>query len=402
MHISSDTGWRGEVMSKVVLVKGAAALALVFAAPASAYKIRAGTPSRGADLHETFTRVAQECLRESGFQRPRDCSGRFDEAVARVQVGWRDATADDSYASRWSDDPMRMLDTWTGRIGWAKQYVACEGMQPQGRAIDEVGLLCASHYGRLQFMHAQARLEDRGSNASEDFRDPALTRSNILAWARFAYRAATDEGFRASNYCQTVAALPHEGLQAALTFADQSVCADRTETKDGRPVRYLGWTVGTLFGTRCVAYNEEPCWYPTRPVNDRQARLGARGALLHLIQDSYSQSHVARVPADESVPDPLGRVNGVGGFATRVVCSRPVRYYDYGQQTDSTHAWADLPPRADPHRPRQGLHANCRDPNQREVDDILTASAVVLYYLNLETPDPDGLAAYLETRVFPG
>lgn len=91
----------------------------------------------------------------------------------------------------------------------------------------------------------------------------------------------------------------------------------------------------------------------------RLSRSAARGALLHLIQDSYSQSHVAR-----------GKEPSAGGFEPLVECTYPREYYDYSQQDSGEHNKADKAPR---------LGESCVAGAQ--ADDVVTATAVVIWML---------------------
>lgn len=376
-------------MSFLVRTRILAVAIVVAAMPAAAYEIGSGIPipKQYWNLHETFTTVADECVRNSDGV-PQNCAYRFANAIDRARQRQADPENIDSYASRWSDDPMRLLDgSWGAKFGYGRQFKACKNAFPAGShgdvAIDEAGLLCSSHFGRLQFLHAQSRPQDRREDMPEHHRDPAITRRNILAWARFAYRAATELTYRSGSYCDSVAAIQEEGVRTALTFAGPARCRDRTVSGKGRPVRYLGWRVGTLFGQRCTyPWTESFCWDQTELVDDETARYGARGALLHLIQDSYSQSHAARLGVGERDPGPSGE------FSARVVCTAPVAYYDYGQQ-NKRHGDADV---------RPTLHPSCNDP-ARAVDDVITASAVAIYYL--DNLNLSAFETYLATRVFP-
>lgn len=267
----------------------------------------------------------------------------------------------------------------------------CSRAFGSGRAIDQVGLLCSSHYGRLQFMHAQATLEDREHDGA--------TRQNIIAWADFAFKAATDAQFRGQNYCAAVdalRALDQRGLRVALSFSNESLCQQRSRRfRGGRIGTYRPWTVRTLFALHCPNPAQElACWERSGDYGDESARFAAIGALLHLVQDSYSQSHVARVPEGESMPP------ANGPFRPRVVCRAPSAYYDYQEQNlplrnaegrtgSDAHKAADFRPALDP---------SCRMAD-RKVDDIITASAAVLYYVR--RGDAAGFRRYLETRVFP-
>lgn len=368
---------------------------IAVAVPAAAYQIGSNVPkARFYDLHETFTAVAQNCLRR-GQERPQDCSSLFGQISGLTKIQERRDYESLQYASRWPDDPTRMLERYPSKIAIGVQLDSdCRRAFGNGRAIDSAGLLCSSHFGRLQFMHAQARQEDGGK--------PAMTRENILAWADFAYRAATEPAFRAAGYCETVEReVSHLPLRQALTFDDRALCKDRPKKLFGlfRIGTYPAWTVRTFFALQCPnPVQQQTCWERTEEYGDASARRAAIGALLHLVQDSYSQSHVARVPEGASLPGPRGP------FMAQVVCRPPSDYYDYeiqnqdrpdnkGETSKDPHALADRRPE---------LHTeSCGDPN-RKVDDVLTASAAVLHFVQLPAPDPVAFRRYLATRVFPG
>jgi hypothetical protein len=368
----------------------ASSLALAVAVPAAAYQIGSGSiAKKGFDLHETFTALARTCL-SAGLAQGVGCTSLFPEVSQKSMQMKAKASNSEPYASRWPDDPTRMLDRDPSKIRFGAQlFDDCESaLGGGGAAIDQAGLLCSSHYGRLQFMHAQATANDQ---------NPADTRRKMLAWAMFAYRAATDPSFRSTGYCQAVAATADAGLKAALTLGDQSLCEDRRVKILGLfPKRYNGWKVGTLFALHCPnPLQEKACWERTGDYGDETARMAARGALLHLIQDSFSQAHAVRVNPGERAPGPRGP------FEAKIVCRAPTLFYDYivqnrpmpddrGQTVDDPHAAADFPPTLD---------GSCLVPKP-EVDDIITASAMVLHYV--DHPDARAFETYMRTRVFPG
>jgi hypothetical protein len=123
------------------------------------------------------------------------------------------------------------------------------------------------------------------------------------------------------------------------------------------------------------------------------AQLAARGALLHLVQDSFSQSHTSR-RVGSALPDD----GGPDGFEPRVVCRYPTVYFNYfSQETKKkgAHKKADPSPRRDD---------SCEDdsrtpePGDPETDDVVTASAMVLWHLEYGTAE--SLEEYLLSRVF--
>jgi hypothetical protein len=372
-----------------------ASASLLVPANTSAYEIGSGFGKKAYDLHETFTTVARECLDAADGKAPSDCSSRLKDVFGRIQQQQPPVALSEAYAARWPDDPTRMLDRAPSKIRFGLKFLRdCEPAMKRGPAIDNVGLLCSSHFGRLQFMHAQMLSIDAGG--------PPDARALVLAWAEFAFNAATDHEFRASDYCKSVKETPNQGLKQALTFASEKWCHDRPG--------YPAWRVATLFALHCNnPLQENRCWEKTREVGDEEARLAARGAVLHLIQDSFSQAHVARIAPGESVP------RARGPFVARIMCRRPVAWYDYNIQNltipdDEGHVVEDAHGVAD-HPPLGGIMAvdpECYKPN-RAIDDPVTASAMAMWFMDRLEAARDGDKAeirrtfrrFLELRVFP-
>ena len=347
---------------------------------ASASEIGSGgsiEKGRAHDIHETITDLAVECV-ERSVDLPNDCSDLHPEIGKRVTEDRREDVLTLSYASRWPDDPQRILDQSVTQIRFGLPLLeGCKTALEAGTAINRTGLLCASHFGRLQFMHAMMSPE-----APADYEDQ---RSLILAWADFAFRAGTDASFAYKDYCATIAELTNEDLRRALTFDN----ADAEEGSFCKPRRhpvflwrtYPPWKVSTLFSFSC----EEPVNLGTcGVVSEIVARQAAQGAIVHLIQDSYSQSHASRSPDGSTLP-------ARGPFDPQVVCSPPRAFYVYQDQVGETdvHKPADAVP---------SLHENCLA-EDRSIDDVVTASAKAIYFMR--NSDRDAFLVFLEEAVFP-
>lgn len=382
-----------------------AAIVLATGSPSFAYEIGSGSRAKKShNLHETMTRAARECVDSYNGKEPISCEHLLEQAIERAERTPKAyAIGSEPYAARWPDDPLRMLNKNPSKLRFgAKLATECERALKRGPAINNVGLLCASHYGRLQFMHAQVLSFDAGG--------PRNPRQLMLAWADFAFEAATSTAFRAIEYCDAVEKIEEPQLKTALTFSDKTFC---TEGRKGFVKKYGAWKTSTFFALTCSnPLQENSCWMPRQETEvDKVAALAARGAVLHLIQDSFSQSHVARVP-EGSVP-PGAR----GPFTARIVCRPPVAWYDYNVQnlaiTDDLggpivdakgklidkHGAADGKPEID---------ISCADP-ARVVDDPVTASAKALWFMDrAERQGADQASIrrefldYMEARVFPG
>ena len=102
---------------------------------------------------------------------------------------------------------------------------------------------------------------------------------------------------------------------------------------------------------------------------------------MHLVQDSYSQSHVGRP------------INGVavaymGPFTATVACTFPLRYFDYGAQAYyENHSAGD---------DRPVLDSSCRS---GPVAEPVTASAVIAWKIGHGRPTAE-MVAWLAAHVF--
>ncbi|HYG47183.1 MAG TPA: hypothetical protein VD846_04490 [Allosphingosinicella sp.] len=328
------------------------------------------------DVHESMTAVAEDCLRRAAGDQPSRCWRSSKELAARSKSNRGERYSDIQKASRWSDDPTRQDRRLSFlKIGY-NIVKGCPKWVDASRRIEDAGLLCSSHFGRLQFLHAQAVDEDK--SAADTYR-------RIMDWADFAFRVARDtrldDGRRLldMNYCSAVDLEP-ESLKQMM----------RCETGG-----YSEWTVSTFFALTCGnPLSSSTCPEPGDPDKGRRmARLAARGSLLHLVQDSFSQSHASR-----RIGSPLPHSGEPHGFEPRVVCSYPTAYFNYkAQERDAPggHKAADAPPRRDDSCDDDPRTAAPADP---QTDDVVTASAMVLWHLEHGTRE--SFRQYLISRVF--
>jgi hypothetical protein len=310
--------------------------------PAMAYE---GYPLH--PVHEVMTRQTYACLTRWGGAEPENCGAEAD-LVAR-QSGYRllrDFTPGEK-AATWPDDPVRELSPLTAvRYGWALKYGCARAAAGQGATytIDRAGLMCSSHYGRLQFLHAMR------SSADEPVEQ---TRARIRAWAALTYEVASGQADPAQDYC--------DYFSRPSAIADDFAPSEcRGRVVNGRVL--ASWSLSTLFAMRCGgAFSGSTCAILADPRD--VARASATGALLHLIQDSFSQSHVARGAASPA------------GFEARIDCAAAMSFYFYDASTSKTHGAADQPPHIAP---------SCRP--GAEVDDAVTAGARAIWMIQHQRP----------------
>lgn len=348
---------------------GLAALAACCITPALAYSIR---PKH--NVHEAMTVLAERCQQSASDPAAIDCRASYPELAALRSVASGPAYQSLHISTHWPDDPTRMVTTGPPAIRFAAEAgLLCKRRRDEteraGRAytLAVSGMLCASHAGELQFLHAMASSPTDRESAEE-------TRQKALDWAVFAYSVATGRIAADADYCTAVRA--HAGAAAAsLAPADLPQCA-------GRGSRLPAWTVASFFTRQCRGLLRDAASLdcPAAPGDPAAlARQNASGAVLHVIQDSYSQSHAVRGPAYGS---------GDAARPTAVVsCTLPTAFYFYNEQDGGNHGKADERPRLD---------ANCRP--GAEADDAITASAVALWHIRNRS-DPRAFGCYLERRV---
>jgi hypothetical protein len=322
-------------------------LAAACAAPLPAFKI-----SVLGRVHERMTRLAEQCDRSPVDTESLRCDLPIDRK-AFSSVKWK--LAENRFTVRWPDDPTDQALT-TGGV----KFVVNVGFDNCRRHLARdvyAGIMCHSHYGDLQFMHAMT------PRSGVDF---ATTRTLVLDWARFAFGVSTGRIGGGEDFCQAARRQP-ERLARALAPERFPFCG-----AEGRP----RWLVSSFFTFRCDGLFSSGKCKTGGGDPEGDARAAARGALLHLIQDSYSQSHTARAVND---PD--------GPYEAAITCQRVTAFYDYNVNHGS-HKPADSLPRID-----EGCRAG------GPVLDPITASARMLRYLREGAGAEDRAIRMLDQQV---
>lgn len=331
---------------------------LLLGAPASSYDIMAPR------IHEAFTLAAEECWKSAKARgaEPSDCSAYRPRVAQLSGLQWSLLAAQREV--RWPDDPRREIKSlgftrplFNGKLG------LCEGkMARRGRELHRVGLFCASHYGDLQFLHAMA-----STNADSDSGAAARrTRQKMLEWAAFTYEVATGRIAPEESYCDQF--VGRASIRDAMVPTGFPYCGSGSKA----------WTVAEFFSFRCSrVLLWESC--PVVSGTPDFVPTVAKGALLHMIQDSFSQSHSVRSIEAET--------DGAGNPLPRVECNAPSRFFTYSLETKAGHSIADKLPHWQP---------SCANTSRH---DILAASAMTFHHIDAKTPTPR-FVAYLSERVF--
>lgn len=164
----------------------------------------------------------------------------------------------------WSDDPNQLLYK-AKQIAWVTQLKDAERRAKNKKyTIDGTyKMMYRTHYGDMQFMH---------SMASKDNEQPEATVSNILMWLNFLYLISIDD------------------LDRSTKFKDVNIIGLNTFFKRQADSK-LEWIL-------------QPNYRLSRPDD---FKLHALGAMLHTVQDSYSNSHTER-DYESSEKCPNGKV----------------------------------------------------------------------------------------------
>jgi hypothetical protein len=146
-------------------------------------------------------------------------------------------------------------------------------------------LILRVHYGDLQFVHAMA---------SKDGEAPEVTRKNVLMWAEFTWKVATEDYVLGTRLVKTV-----PGMETLFSS---------------------GWSVQQLFTLGDPTYRH-------------QIKDVAFGSLLHLVSDSFVLGHTQRVESTGDIcKDKLNNFYEPG-------CIK--NFHSYGNQDHSKHKEAD-------------------------------------------------------------
>jgi hypothetical protein len=203
----------------------------------------------------------------------------------------------------------------------------------------------------MQFLHAMA------SDAQETAGD---TEAKILEWVRFSYDYASGQLSDTAQLCVALKTYPAIG-SALVGDVDSYICKGNE--------KFGPRTVGELFGFRCKnVVTSATCWVDT---SIRERKLAALGAILHAIQDSYSQAHAQRGPC----------VKGAAVIRQAAVG----RFLNYAEQDGRQHARADAWPVV--------------DAVDHDIAHPVIASAQVLAFFAAATHNTDALVDYVRDHV---
>lgn len=178
---------------------------------------------------------------------------------------------------RWNDDPLNFLPDNPRQ--WLLNFEHASKIAD--RINENFDLFYRSHHADLQFLHAMASNEEESAQ---------FTRDAIMSWIEFTYKVS-------SGYIPIHT--PFRQLQKFLTPKSNALFK-KYFTQQGRR---LNWTPAYLFSLKCnrevtlpSTFYELDCSQTNWLVDKKDIQNIALGSLLHVIQDSFSDSHVTRNP----------------------------------------------------------------------------------------------------------
>ncbi|GHA21237.1 hypothetical protein GCM10008090_34030 [Arenicella chitinivorans] len=350
-----------------------------------------------AAVHQALTSNALVCLENNiDTKKPIKCADKVKSCIDRLAVKSSEnlkncfqtrkpsglyldkfSIDDLEKAVKWPDDPTyEAFGSGVAKFG-AKMLQGCEGFLVKQKGLDNsIGLLCNTHFGNYQFWHAQS------STANESSKE---TRQKILDWAKFNYEVAVGKIEPQDDYCKYFR--ENESSISAIMkpenypFCDERLIWGWVPKLIAKP--YPAWDIATLYGVSCDNPFTSILGCKEELINNGSKRadntvVSAIGALLHLIQDSFSQSHNVRGNCFDSNPESVDNPIPV----SKIVCKPITRFTNYAEfdlntqelEAQFNHDLSDDWPYID-----DGCFSSSHSPI---VDDPITASAKILWHID--------------------
>lgn len=316
-------------------------------------------------VHETITLLAYDC-----YEKPDACgTGIANTSADTLKKSGR--LRDLVLGSEWNDDPDSLLRQgvteamqWYALFKDAKLQAECKkqpGPKCKGKEIAQNPMmLYRSHFGDMQFIHSMASSNDEAAQ---------ITKEKMMAWAKFTY------GIFIAGQNMGKQDINNKNISSFVDIA--------------KNINKPGWTVGALFdpvpggewkkSSELLKFGRyEPSGKP-RKQNEYEngkekisVKYIALGSLLHMVQDSYSDSHTAR----EHGCNPLARSKG-----------KIIAFRNYADQQGDDHGIADIYP--------EWLKNGKLEKNNA----VWVSAQLIKYAFNAEKWE--NVEKFLDTEVFP-
>jgi hypothetical protein len=277
-------------------------------------------------------------------------------------------------ATRWPDDPTRLSKLGNKRKTAIKslgtKVADCKPSLltwrfPFLRESDMTrniigGMFCSSHFGTMQFLHAMG-----SSSPDYDYQPEPLeaSLSKAVAWGTFAMRAFRDQTLMEKELCTHFDEVLNDPARSQQHEFAGVFKLSVENLKKGRDEKQFHCenklTIRFLFDNECKnIFSNKNC----DPIpDDRVPRLAALGAILHMIQDSFSTSHTVR------------SLDLANMEITKVYCYPVTKFFEYSEQMENgvAHNKSDEPP--------VKFDDSCFK-KENPILDPITASAIALWY----------------------
>lgn len=319
------------------------------------------------EYHEDMSLDSMYCAKISTIK-PTSCTNRpnsWSDGIDLTNISIGVMSQEEMInAVRFPDDPVKEL-SFTNPIGltrwlWNMGVVGCEG---KSSGLLQ-GLRCSSHYGSFQFLHAMSSKNDIPAEE---------TKAKIMAWIEhLALIIENQDRFITSDYCNYWSSQQEKQNPIAKLMIPEGKNGFPCKLTSGNP-----WTIATPFAFHCK-FRIVTC---DVDLNEKNIKQNAIGALLHLIQDSYTQGHAIRGNCcrSESKID-----------IAKYQCLPIEQFNSYQNQNKDLHAIADS-------QPSSG--ASCLN-NPRQHDPI-TAGAVILWMIKHQNKNLiNSIPKYLNENVY--
>lgn len=319
-------------------------------------------------VHETITLLAYDY-----YETPDNSTGGAAKTSADV-LKKSGILRDLVIGAEWNDDPDSLLrQSITKSIYWyslfenAELQATCKKDKNVSKCknvelTNDPMMLYRSHFGDLQFIHSMASSSD----------EPAyVTKRKIMVWAKFNYSI-----FVSSSSIENKII----GGSEDSMFADVAALLNKP-----------GWTVGALFDPapsgkwvasinplkfgRYVSFDKPRLQKTYEKANNSKIsiRYVALGSLLHIIQDSYSDSHTERANGCNPIARSKGEI---------------LSFRNYADQAADVHGLADV-------------HPIWLENGVLTKNNALWASAKIIQFAFKKVPWDEGVEKFLDTEVFP-
>jgi hypothetical protein len=212
---------------------------------------------------------------------------------------------------RWNDDPYQMART-KGLAFVVSVKDSCRDSK-SAKVGSDYGLPYRTHCADMQFLHAMASRQDEPASS---------TLAKLLMWLEFTYKVSIGD-IEKNHYLRSID-------QKLTTESGTLFRAIMTDNGNTRSL----WQPQDLFTLDCSLRGHNfKCKKFEHNHSNESIRNIALGSMLHVLQDSFSDSHLEREP---SYVELVSKIHGRGAIKL---------FYSYAKQDSALHNKADKLPK---------------------------------------------------------